>query len=446
MNIPNITPLTIPQTPDLGLTLRLNQRIAAEILQVASEHVVLVLNGQKIVAKLTAPEHAAILMQRKTAEFIVKQLDQKQVHLQLVPKLPAPPPETPILDPVIIHTVLKEIGLPEEEPFIQLARALILKNVPVTPENITQLQQGLPQVEEWSEEQIKAAIKLLTAGLPISDETVEILVQVPESLPDQIEKIEQLLRNLSQRSLKPVSRKWVQRGLQTIFEAIPNWKSDPEILADSLKKSIALWGKSVEKQIAEIISQHHERRIPRRYLSAFLHLHRAMKFEGQKQAVMEIEHFLDSMRFQHVRNAPAAHQTEEQPWIDLELPLLIPGHPNTKPDIRGFSLRIAAKAHKKKVEVDSEDTRLTLRVDLLSGQSIAVDLSIAGKRIATDVTTTNDNLHQMARDELPDLVNCLTRLGYEVHSADCTLQKIPTSRASEHSAKPLSANEIDLEI
>ena len=64
--------------------LKVNQRIAGEIISVSNENVVLAVNGVQIVAKMTSFEQLALLLERRYANFVVKDIANNQVTLQLV--------------------------------------------------------------------------------------------------------------------------------------------------------------------------------------------------------------------------------------------------------------------------------------------------------------------------------------------------------------------------
>jgi hypothetical protein len=92
MNVTGPAPIAIVQRPDeISLGLRLNQRLAAEILKVSGDRVALALEGVRVIAQLTSPEQAAALSERRFAQFIVKDLAGPAITLQLVqPGQPAP--------------------------------------------------------------------------------------------------------------------------------------------------------------------------------------------------------------------------------------------------------------------------------------------------------------------------------------------------------------------
>ena len=64
------TPLTVtPRPEDSPLSLRLNQRVTAQVMEIATDHVTLVMEGVQVVARLTSSEQMAMLNERRTARF-----------------------------------------------------------------------------------------------------------------------------------------------------------------------------------------------------------------------------------------------------------------------------------------------------------------------------------------------------------------------------------------
>src|SRR4030042_5879604 len=82
-----------PEASTLGL--QLNQRFAAEVLNVSGDQVTLMLEGTPFVARLTSADQASALQNQRIANFVVRENTGTLVPLQLIPR-GAAAPEVPI--------------------------------------------------------------------------------------------------------------------------------------------------------------------------------------------------------------------------------------------------------------------------------------------------------------------------------------------------------------
>jgi hypothetical protein len=159
-------PITVVQQPEeTQLAFRLNQRITAEILQVASDHVALSIQGVRVVAKLTSPDQYAALADYHTARFVVRDLSNKTLTLQLLNQNGQPANPISPNTPELVSNLLKMAELPVNATTTRIARALFNNNIPITPENVEELYKALVNWQLTSYPESKPAQLASQTGL-----------------------------------------------------------------------------------------------------------------------------------------------------------------------------------------------------------------------------------------------------------------------------------------
>ncbi|MGB9521795.1 MAG: hypothetical protein ACPL6F_03465, partial [Anaerolineales bacterium] len=190
MNVTGPAPIAIVQRYDnTDLVLRMNQRIAAEVLQVSGDRVVLSVNGVQIVARLTSSEQAAQLIERRLAQFVVKDTSSTLVTLQLLPHMANPENITGQQIHNLIQALLQQAGLPVNVVNVTLARALLEHGLPVNSELIQQLNQTLDQIQNWGEKEAQAGAFFIAEGFVLSPQAIQLFVQQLFNINEVIESL-----------------------------------------------------------------------------------------------------------------------------------------------------------------------------------------------------------------------------------------------------------------
>ena len=177
MNVTGPIPVQhIQRTDESTLAFRVNQRFAADVIQVAGERVTLAVNGVQIVARMATGESAAALTGRRQAQFVVRDMSDSGVLLQLAghPEQVLPGGSVQAALAEIIPALLQQAGLPVESSTIAIARALLGRGLPVSPEMMAELQAALDQIVGWGEPEAQIAAGLRSLGLPLSPEVVAL--------------------------------------------------------------------------------------------------------------------------------------------------------------------------------------------------------------------------------------------------------------------------------
>jgi hypothetical protein len=88
-NLPAVTQSSLQNQSKSTLFLKVNQHIAGEVIKVENEQVVLSIQGVQLVARMVTPEQTASLIEKRFAQFIVKDMSGDVLTLQLVDTKPS---------------------------------------------------------------------------------------------------------------------------------------------------------------------------------------------------------------------------------------------------------------------------------------------------------------------------------------------------------------------
>ena len=131
--VPGPLPINPVQKPDEGnLFLRVNQKVAGEILQVSNEQVVLSIQGVQVVARLTTPEQMTELIDRRFAQFVVKEFNPNAVLLQLVDTNQASKPVAQSIgqqETLVVQQLLQRMNIKADPASMLIAQELINQGI-----------------------------------------------------------------------------------------------------------------------------------------------------------------------------------------------------------------------------------------------------------------------------------------------------------------------------
>jgi hypothetical protein len=100
-----------------------------------------------------------------------------------------------------------------------------------------------------------------------------------------------------------------------------------------------------------------------------------------------------------------------------ELGFVVKGAGTPPQDFYPVRLRIARREGGQARPIDPNSTRLVIQVDVGPNETIQADLSLAGKQIRADIMASNEILRQNSEEELPNLREGLSKLGYLIKDA-----------------------------
>lgn len=469
MNVSGPSPITPAQRPEeAAIALRLNQRFAAEVLQVAGDRVLLSVDGVRFVARLVAADQATALLERRLAQFVVRDASASTIVLQLV-QPEAPPAAAPPSPQELIPNLLDQAGLPVNPATTAIARALLSHGFAVTAEGVSQLLEILTQRGEWSEAQAQAAAALRSLGLPLTPETLALVQSGLPALETLIAELRVQLRALARRPepsegrppLSPSLAEMVQQALDILDGLSADWDEVAPALAERLRQAVALMGRPLEAQLADLSDEAPLTlgKVPRRSLLALALIRRDLASRAPQTLLDKLDRLLDGLRLVQFLNArPEAPPLRGQ-WLRLDLPLALPnpGRPDEEPSLHTAQLRVAYRSEGDG-GIDPANTRLVLRFELAAGvcagEVLQVDLSIAGqwpstgseRRLGMSLTASSEKLRRLAQQELDSLQSALEQLGYRLLSVNWAVGDSIPPPSPDAPAIWRTFNEVSLEV
>jgi len=410
-------PVAVIQRPDESpLTLRLNQRVTAQVMEIATDHVTLVMEGVQVVARLTSSEQLAQLSERRLAQFFVRGFADQALVLQLATPEAAAAPAPTLQAPQTMDlaaAVLQQLGLPLNEPNAQMARALMDRGLPVTPQALQDMEQALAGLGSWGAADAQTAATLKAAGLPLSAGTIALFQSNPGSLADSVAKLQPQLRALlNSPNLAPETATLTQTALDVLGRLRIDWNASPQSMAAQVRQAVSILGRSIEGDLGRLKPGEP---VPEGLLT-LAQLRQTLSSSPQTRPVADqIGQFLDAARQMQFTNTAVAHDPSQARWLSLSLPLAQPPNPD-----RDSHVRVAYRSEGGQADqLDPEHTRLVLQVELDGGQQLEVDLSVVGRQVGARVVASNGDLRDAAEAELPGLAAGFTEIGFNLKTARC---------------------------
>ncbi len=449
--IPGPPPVSPVQHPDEGsLFLRVNQRVAGEVLKVGNEQVILSIQGVQVVARLTNPEQLTALIDRRFAQFLVKDMSNQVVTLQLL-ELPtqqsAAEVATTNREALLLKGLLNQIGLPATPENQILAQAVIRQGLPVTAEVLQDLRRVLEGIQPWGETEANLAVLLKSHQVPVSPETLRLLANSPAEVTQAFAKLVQQLGQLQQDgSISSSMRAQISQVLNVFSQAIIIGDQPAEVMIARLKNAVSLLGKSLEGELANLINT--DVTDLERGLLALTRLRTELAARGYNALASDIDSFNDHLRLVHLFNS-GGNEGKKNEWIRLELPVQFPvqGKADYEEELHPARIRIARDQSAEGIEnVNPHYTRIIVQVDLSHDKSIEVDLSVVSHQLGLTITGTDSDISQAASSELESLKENLKSLGFETRYAQVETGTAISGETTSAVTSNLTKSDVNLEV
>lgn len=407
-----VTPLDPAQRYDLAF--KPFTRVTAEILHVSEVQAVLSVDGYPMVAQLTSPEQATALRGQKTARFIVSQVSPQEVTLKLVSSAPLAADQAG--QELALH-VLGQFGLPEDSSNLTLARAILNQGLPVSADLFHSLRAALDGLGEWGETEAGLAAAMSAGGLPITPESLALVLRQQRSLAEAIPELATLLRQLlMERPITGPLKEMSLSSLQFFEEVIIQWDAAPAELAARLGRAVQLLGPSIEHHL-EVQLNSGSPLWPEKSLITLGRLQALLVENGYDEVAGAINAFLDDLRpLQLLNSAENARHGEI-----LQFLLHLPGGDETPERWLEARVRITRQSGREAGTGFPGSTGLTIQVDLEPGKRMQVALMLVDKRIRAIITAPGTELAVKAEQELPSLQAGLEHLGYIFQGGQITV-------------------------
>jgi|GEM_PF-2840051 len=408
----------------VGLELRQNQTLAAQVLRVSADNVVLALQGVRVVARLTEAVPAGWLTQNQTALFQVQSVSGQEIALRVLrPITPAAADESPALTAETVLRLLHQAGAAPTAGNLQLAQALLRQSLAVTTPALAALQQALGGLGPWDDAQVDLAAALRAAGLPLTPETLALAQNRPSAVLHSLPALWQALAQLITQPLPAPLAEAASRALQTLAQMHIDWSAPPARLAEQLETATRLLLHSVEHALARQAEASTADQPPAG-LWALARLRTELVrggVPGSHPVLEAVDQVLAAVSLTQLANAGKPAAGDASRW--LVVPMALHGGPADQANPTGEAaahLRVAYQDAGDAPGIDLGHTRLRLQIDLPEGEAILVDLSMAGQVMGAHVIVPAGPWPEAAQAELPGLTAGLRTVGFDLRSADVT--------------------------
>ncbi len=430
MDISGPAPIAIVHRHDESdLVLRMNQRIAAEVVQVSGDRVVLSVNGVQIVARLTSSEQAAQLIERRMSQFVVKDASSSIITLQLLPQAANLQNLTTQQIDNLIAALLQQAGLPVNGSNIILARAVLEHGLPVDASIINQLNHTLEQVPAWGEKEAQMAVFFIAEGLNLSPQAIQYFVQ---QFPDIGKVIQELLSDLRKYIMANQGNQNVelaQASLAFIKSFLVDLTEPQTNLIHQLEWIIKIYRQTIEHALAEIIKNpalKFNNQLDQGLITLLTFYNQARAENVSSRIVQNIEEFLDTLRFIQFLNIQSEPNNPKSLWFHLNIPLNtnvnIPPAANQRSPSQA-SIRIAYLPDEAPLRIEAKHTRFIVQVELELG-ILEVDVSLAHQKVGVNVRANDVTLLEKAKEEISALTAGINAMGYQVQTARCEMAEM----------------------
>lgn len=407
----SISPLQTPTSPDLGL--RPFQRVTAQVLTVTATTAILAIEGYPVVVQLTSADQAAALLSQRTAQFIVTKLTDQVVTLKFVrnDQPQASLAGTISNGPELAVRLLEQNNIPATINNLMMARSVLKQQLPVTPGLLNELLGALSDYGVWGSAEAELVAAMKAAGLPVTAQSLALAsrqaAQTGEALGQLIASLQTAGQNLPADLLKQI-----HENLQMLNALVLSWDESPSQLAEQLRAAIKMLGNSLESVLLEQ-SQNSETLSPEKSLVSLVRLQQVLEQAGKKELSQAIDKFLGDLRQQQFMNIKPNPTPGHEEWSEIGL-MIQSAQQKADDEFSSARLRIAHESKSDPGEMNPAYTRLILQVDLDTGKTVEVDLSLTGKQIRTMVTAPDPLWCQQAQNELPSLEQALQELGFSL--------------------------------
>ncbi|MDP3721840.1 MAG: hypothetical protein Q8R09_05200, partial [Anaerolineaceae bacterium] len=401
----NITgPIQSSLPPSQGSTdqfLKVNQRISGEIISVTNENVVLAINGVLVVAKMTSAEQLALLLDQRFANFIVKDIANNQITLQLT----ASPAQKSNIQRSSTNNslgmaLLEQFGMPIDEANISIVQAALNRGLKITPELINQLRQVLDGTAGWTQADVNLAVAIKSAGLPLTEGSLNLAQSSVKNIPANfLILISQMNEALNRPGLPAEIQQMIRSTLAALQNTMVQGGGTKENIEKNLMASIKGLGSSIENEISKIITQNIKVSQTSEFNNVLLNL-ASLRHElantNMGRLFLAIDRFIEGMRWTHFVNIDPDQPIAKGQWTQMDLPVSFGfNHLNQaqSESIHNLQIRVAHQEDDEEgSKINPNYTRLVIQVDLEANEMIKVDLSIVSKMIGADITGSNNEI------------------------------------------------------
>ncbi|MBA4385186.1 MAG: hypothetical protein C0410_10665 [Anaerolinea sp.] len=409
--------------------LKVNQRISGEVLSVSNDNVILAVNGVQIVAKMTSADQLALLLERKYANFVVKDISNNQITLQIAAPAPNTNGQKSVINNSIGTALLEQLGLPEDEANLTIVQAALNRGLKITPELVKEMRLVLDATPGWSQSDAQLALALKSAGLPLTEASLNLAqTAIKDVKTNFLTLISQMNEALNRPGLPPEIQQMI-RSIQTeLQKTLIQSGGSKEVIEQNILTSIKNLGSSIENVLVKLLNQSGKNPQSENINGILFNL-ASLRHEiantNLGRLSLSIDRFIEGMRWTHFINTETEQPVAKGQWTQMDLPISFGFNPLNRvqqDSVHNLQIRIAHENDEESgSRINPDYTRLVIQVDLDEYDMIKVDLSIVSHLIGAEVTATNKEICEKASEELDDFKIGLQNLGYTLKTTKVEL-------------------------
>ncbi len=430
----------INNTNEQVFGLRAYQRITAQIISVTGTTAILEVDGHPVVAQLTSADQAATLASQSAAQFIVTQLNDQSITLKFIKNEPA---QTVLVGVVtngteLAERILESNNIPVTVTNLMMTRSLLKQQLPVTPELLNELKNALTEYGKLSEADADLAAAMKSAGLPLTAQSLALAARTPAQTAQTLSQLIKTLSQAASQELPDELLKQLTANLQTLHSLILTADGNSSQLADQLKAAVEAFGQSVENVLLKKI-QNSGKSISEKNLTSLVKLQNMLAQLGEKETVQSIKEFLKDIQREQLMNVKPEPSRGYDEWAQIGFMIQ---NTNQRAEEKFSSARLRIAREPK----ENSNTRLILQVDLQSGETVEVNLALAGKQIKTLVKSPDPAWCEQAQNELPSLTDALNELGYTLKDFQVNMETPQTFSRLQPGTGSLHLMTVNIEV
>lgn len=412
MSFPGPLPVSPINTAGPEIGLRAFQRVTAQVLSVTGTTAILSIEGHPVVAQLTSADQAAILLSQRTAQFIVTQLTDQGITLKFVKNEQI---QSPVTGNVFNATelaarLLEQNNIPVTANNLMMARSILKQHLPITSGLLNELLGALSEYGVWGEAEAELAAAMKAAGLPVTAESLKLASRQAVQTGYSLTQLIATLAESAQQDLPAEVLKQINQNLQMLQAVIVKGDGESSHLAEQLKASVELLGRSLENILLNQ-SQNPATNLPEKSLTTLIRLQQMLEQFGTKESAQAINEFLADIRQNQLMNVKPDPIPGRGVWSEIGF-MIQSAQQKADENFSSARLRIAHESKADSDRINPAYTRLIIQVDLKPGETVEVDLSLVGKQIRTSVMAPDPVWCNQAQNELPSLEDALQSLGF----------------------------------
>lgn len=426
------------------LDLRPFQRVTAQVLSVTGTTALLTIEGYPIVAQLASSDQAATLVPQQTAQFIVTRRTGEKIALKVIRE---DQPQKSLAKsisygPELAVRLLEGQDIPLTADHLMIARAILGKHLPFTPQLLNELLGTLSAYGSWGIREAELAAAFKAAGLPLSAEILALASRQAAQIGDSLARLITKLTDMTGQELPEALLEQINLNLQILNTAMLKSGGETSQIAEQMKAAIELMGRSLENILLEQSQNPNGAR--QNNLLSLVQLQQRLEQAGKNELAEMIRAFLKDLQADQFLNAKPDPVPGQGQWSEVGFGIKSERQ-NADEEFSSARLRVAHDSNNDLGKINPAYTRLILQIDINPRQTVEVDLSVVDKQIRTSMTAPDVLWCEQAQAELPGLEDALQRLGYNLKDTKISVgEPQPFERLTTSGGPPLMT--VDIEV